>query len=237
LLDALDRLASPSDQAEIEIPEIRNELKARRAHLHRELAADGLIGRLGDSLEQAQARIETWPVKSGGWKTLRRGILPVYRRGRRLMRRIGDATLEQPASDMLHEWRKQAKTLWYQVQVLEGIWPAAMEPLAAEIHQLTDLLGEDHDLVILHELIATHDASHASAEDRDRLLERIDTRRHELQKSAFQIGERLYAERPKAFTRRLGRYWRTRNTKTPDATAPVPSGNGVPHRPALTMVH
>jgi hypothetical protein len=36
----------------------------------------------------------------------------------------------------------------------------------------------------------------------------IDERRGELEGEAFSSGARLFAERPKAFTRRMGSYWK-----------------------------
>jgi hypothetical protein len=43
--------------------------------------------------------------------------------------------------------------------------------------------------------------------DVDALIELIDHRREQLQAEAMQVGARLYAERPKAFRRRMHRYW------------------------------
>ena len=42
--------------------------------------------------------------------------------------------------------------------------------------------------------------------DVDTIEQLIAARRAELQSSAFEIGRRLYAEKPKAFARRLSRY-------------------------------
>jgi hypothetical protein len=45
------------------------------------------------------------------------------------------------------------------------------------------------------------------AVDVDAVLELIDRRRHQLQAEALRVGERLYAEPPAAFVRRIHRYW------------------------------
>jgi hypothetical protein len=39
------------------------------------------------------------------------------------------------------------------------------------------------------------------------LIERIDRRRSKLQRDARKLGDRIYTERPKAFTRRVESYW------------------------------
>jgi hypothetical protein len=47
-----------------------------------------------------------------------------------------------------------------------------------------------------------------AAVDDDAVIVLIDHRRAQLQTQAIQLGERLYAESPKAFARRVRRYWK-----------------------------
>jgi hypothetical protein len=44
--------------------------------------------------------------------------------------------------------------------------------------------------------------------DLDPLITELDRRRSGLQREALLLGRRVYAEKPKAFTRRLHRYWK-----------------------------
>ena len=74
-------------------------------------------------------------------------------RARRLAAAADDPTVED-----LHEWRKQAKYLWNQLQVLEPLWPAVMEELANQAHELGRLLGDDHALAVLREGQRQHPA-------------------------------------------------------------------------------
>jgi len=39
------------------------------------------------------------------------------------------------------------------------------------------------------------------------LARRMEARRHRLQRTAYRLGARLYAEKPGAHVRRLARYW------------------------------
>ena len=64
--------------------------------------------------------------------------------------------------------------------------------------RLSKLLGTDHDLAVL---------SAELAQDDD-LQPTIAATRAELQRDAFALGERVYAESPKAFRKRLRRYAR-----------------------------
>jgi CYTH domain-containing protein/CHAD domain-containing protein len=110
------------------------------------------------------------------------------------------------------EWRirhsgwKRGKDLWYQVRLLRDAWPAILEATAEEIHEFTDFLGDHHDLAVLAEDLADRDA--VDAAHRPILMALIEARQASLLADAVSAGERIYAEKPKAFGRRLRAYWR-----------------------------
>jgi CHAD domain-containing protein len=105
----------------------------------------------------------------------------------------------------LHEWRKRVKDLWYHERLLAPTCGGAVRGHAKELHHLADLLGDDHDLALLGRELT--DGSIAVPADVDAVIKLIEHRREELQVEAYGIGERLYAESPKAFRRRMRRSW------------------------------
>jgi CHAD domain len=74
----------------------------------------------------------------------------VYRRGRQALA----AVRQKPTVEFIHEWRKQAKYLRYQLDLLRPLAPTALTPLAKTIDRLGDLLGDDHDLAVLRREVA-----------------------------------------------------------------------------------
>jgi hypothetical protein len=117
------------------------------------------------------------------------------------MRRL----LEEPSGELLHEWRKRAKDLWYHLRILRGAWPALLGETADEAHRLTELLGDHHDLTVLAEDAARRPGLLGKAEPRVQSL--IARRQGELLEDAVVLGSRLYAEKPDAFGARLRAYW------------------------------
>ena len=83
---------------------------------------------------------------------------------------------------------------------------------AEDAHRLADLLGDDHDLAVLRSTLVELDGQ--IPRDLDPVLGLIEHRRAQLQTEAMFLGERLYAEKPKAFVRRLRRYWRAWRNET-----------------------
>jgi CHAD domain-containing protein len=106
----------------------------------------------------------------------------------------------------MHDWRKRAKDLWYHLRILADTSPGIVGGYVKDVHRLADLLGDDHDLAVLREAVVSH--SGELAVDHEPVLGLIDHRRFQLEAEAMLLGERVYAEKPSAFVRRLHRYWK-----------------------------
>jgi CHAD domain-containing protein len=218
MLQALDQL---SERFAGQVPQttfdaIRRQLESERDPARQRLLESGLTGAVADELRAVRMRIDDWPLRRGGWPALEPGLDRSYRRGRRAFERARS----KPTVESLHEWRKRSKDLWYHLRLLKAASPGILGGHADEAHRLSDLLGDDHDLAILSEKL--RGATGGPAVDVDAVIELIDHRREQLQADAMQAGERVYAEKPKAFRRRLHRYWTT--TRAPRAVAATTRG-------------
>ena len=139
-------------------------------------------------------RVERWPLEGSGWEQLEPGLRRGYRRARN---RFRDAS-EEPSDEALHEWRKRVKDLRYQVTILERADRKRLDGFEESLHELSDLLGDDHDLVLLRE--RSERPSEQRQPSLDALRELVERRRGELQLEAFAVGEKLFDEKPKAFS-------------------------------------
>jgi CHAD domain-containing protein len=152
-------------------------------------------------LGAVRLRIDDWQLTKGGWSAIQSGLLRSYRRGREAFA----LAQRQPSLEDLHAWRKRVKDLWYHERLLASICGPAVSGQAKDAHRLADLLGDDHDLGVLRQTLTGDHL--AVAVDLDAVVGLIDHRRAELQTEAIHIGERVYAEKPKAFRRRMKRAW------------------------------
>jgi CHAD domain-containing protein len=154
-------------------------------------------------LRTLEQRVEQWPLGDVDWDVARAAMQRSYRAGRKAFRRA-DA---DPAVENLHEWRKRVKDLWYHHRLTRDLWPEVMKPYADAAHELSELLGDDHDLAVLRGLVAeSRGPAAVTPADLDPLVAVIDERRAELLEQARALGRRLYAERPKAFGARFDAY-------------------------------
>ncbi|MGI8674423.1 MAG: CHAD domain-containing protein, partial [Thermoleophilaceae bacterium] len=183
--------------------------------------AAGAMREVADALQTVREGIEAWPLTGEGFDAIEPGLRRIYTRGRE---RMAEAT-EDPTVLHLHEWRKRAKDLWYHSRILEPVWPGAMKAQIDAADELGELLGEDHDLAILHRRAGDHGDALGSAEDLVALLGTIAQRRLELSTRAFSLGRLLYAESPKAFVARIATAWDLWRDE-PAEPAPPMAGNG-----------
>lgn len=172
---------------------------ARRA----ELDDGAALADVATALRAADGRVDDWPLTDDGWEAVAPGLERVYRRGRRAR----DAASEDPAPESFHEWRKRAKYLRYQLRLVRRAWPAVLPVVVDATHDLTDDLGEAHDLSELHALVTSDDDLPVGDGPRETLLALVEHRRDDRRRRALQRGARLYAEKPGRFVDRLGAYW------------------------------
>ncbi len=154
------------------------------------------------TLRRVRRRIRRYSLAKHGWSTLGKGLSRVYRRGRRLYQKARSGRRVQD----LHEWRKQAKYLHHQLTVLKPLCKRRLAKTSAEAAELTDKLGDDHDLAILRTQICAPESGIPPAAQ-EQLASLIEQERTRLQDAAFILGASIYAEKPGEFSARLGGYW------------------------------
>jgi CHAD domain-containing protein len=221
LMDTLDMLVEHGGgQAHaLDLDRVRLALRDEYCEVRQRVLDEGnTLELLEASLRAARARAKRWPIRRRGWSVLGVGLKRVYRNGRDAFAVAQD----DPSQEHVHEWRKQVKYLWHQLQVLQPIQLAQLTALADQAHTLANALGDAHDLAIL---------SHKFLEESDRFPDRatmhtltdlIARRRALLQEQAMTLGHCLYKEKPRIFADRLREYWRAWRGEASKAT---PSGN------------
>jgi CHAD domain-containing protein len=162
-----------------------------------------------ERLTEARDRLPEWPLEADGFEAFEEGLGRIYRQGRRDFR----AAQKLPSAEHMHEWRKRVKDLWYHLSLLQDTWTPVVSALADEAHELSDRLGDDHDLAVLLEWAHRHASTLDGA---DPVLRGFDviiqSRRGELHDEAFAYGARLYADKPSVFVDRLEGWWSAART-------------------------
>lgn len=200
LTAALDALVD-GDSKRFKPDRFRRMLRKEQQQARRALTAS-TIGKQRRALQAVVKRSARWRMQGDDWTVVADGVKRIYRRSRKGLARAR----ESRDSEQLHDWRKQVKYLWHQVQILRPLRPDKLDALADRCHKLADRLGDDHDLAVLRAKICAHAEAFERNGELDELLSRLDRRRAQLQDEAFALGKKIFARKPRAFVQRLHQY-------------------------------
>lgn len=169
-------------------------LKRREEQLLAEAESNDLFGKVASGLEDSLSRFHELPEIPNELNALLPGLKAVYGSGREHYLQV----CEDPNKERLHEWRKQVKYLLHQFQVLQGYWPSALGINGTSLQQLSDYLGEEHDLALFDDLLR-EDSFRDKLHNIEAMQAYVDQKRSHLQRSALNLGEFIYAREPDEF--------------------------------------
>ncbi|MEL6373836.1 MAG: CHAD domain-containing protein [Pseudomonadota bacterium] len=107
-----------------------------------------------------------------------------------------------------HEWRKFVQHHWRQLQVLRNAWPDAFAARIALARQVSQALGEDHDLYVLRGFAHAQPEGKISAKALNFLDAHVAARQEALRAQAVQLGLILFAVGRRASEEALQVQWR-----------------------------
>ena len=190
---ARELVATTPRAAELGLDRVVTALEREAVRAHREKTqlaeVDGQMARLAPEVAALASEMFDGPA------LLEAGFERAYRRGRRWMRRahcLGTAEL--------HQWRKCVKELWHLLWLAGRRISRKTKTVEPVLDRLDSLLGLDHDHAVLADRLALSPAGDPALMAQ---LALIADRRRELEAEAFELGEAVYGESPKAFVRSL----------------------------------
>jgi CHAD domain-containing protein len=149
-------------------------------------------------LQQTRHALNSLPLTAAEVASAIDGVERVYKAGRLAFREARSRT-----DNALHEWRKQAKYLLNQIELIRALFGVKMKSLHLRTEALASVLGDDHDLAVFTTQLE------AQSERSPALEKVIKRRRHRLQAQAFRIGKEVYRHSPSRvsaqFAQRLSR--------------------------------
>ncbi len=207
----LARLKAPTKTQEGLLRVIAEQREAER-RAHRKID----VGGVGAELRALARSVEAWDTESAGAEPLLVAVRRTYRAARRLGQR---AMASRDAGD-LHALRARVVDLSCQLAAFEPAWPAMFQAMERELHRLRTTLGDHNDLIVLAEF--ARGRPELPPGEAEGLIALITRRRRPLERRASDRFSRLFAERPRAFERRIAAYLECPQQR-PVAPKPPPS--------------
>jgi CHAD domain-containing protein len=224
LLDAIDKLGDddldPGESTPIRA--LRAWLHRRRQAAERSLesntASDAMRGLF--ALRPAMASLAVYP---DGFQPVAKGLRESYRSGRNAFTQA----FASGSDEDFHEWRKTLQHHWRHMQLLTPCWPFELSARVDAARALSQVLGDDHDIALLRQLVAAPTMVFASPEDTQTFLKRCRNRHKALRREAETRGARLFVERSRPFVDRIEAYWLTAAQGIGETATPARADNVV----------
>jgi CHAD domain-containing protein len=181
---------------------VREELQSRHDDAstgNRELKLQDFRSRL----QAMRARLHTWKLDAKGYAAIEGGL----RRTRQQAQKCLTRTFKKRDAESFHQLRKHAKYHWYHVRLLRPLWPEVFTTYAVQIEQLTQWLGDSHDLHVLRETVHQFPESIGHASDLRLYVKLLNTRSERLEEQSLLLSQRILAESSDAFAARTRLYW------------------------------
>lgn len=211
---ALDALADLNKTAAESVPTLpAASLAAIRTRLIEARSAAEHLGftteirdRIAQYLDQAAQSIDRWGLPQIEFDAMADGLAATYGRARRLI----PHDWRDADPDSLHKLRRRVVEHRHQMDLVERLWPRIGQVLVEETQRLRGRLGACQDLAVLVDFTRPHQPLEPW---RSKLAPIIAARRGAHLKAAKRLAGRLFAEKPKAFRKRLGALWKAGRTK------------------------
>lgn len=203
MVEAFERvLATLDDKEQSRFEPVLDRLCQRRDTAASEEDPEALLAEAREALEKARGATSRWKLETTGFRAVQ-GFNKTYKRGRKAAK----TAFESGTAGDFHEWRKRAKYHNNHLQLLGPLWPRVNKAWRKESKALADILGDDHDLALLDILLDSEGENLATDNARQSLKTVIHKEQQRLRGEAWEIGQRIYAEKPKALKKRWKHYW------------------------------
>jgi CHAD domain-containing protein len=147
-----------------------------------------------EALHATAVRIASWRVRGKPMRILAAGLGETYQRARDL---FSEAATTQEARE-LHEWRKHVKHHWLQLKLIRPISSKALPGRMKRMGQLSDALGNLHDLDVLEAWLAQQ-PDHGLRQAAGTIAGLAAQRRAQLRATAFGLGSAAFTRRRREF--------------------------------------
>jgi CHAD domain-containing protein len=210
-LDALADLRKEVTKTDLPFSPTSMETISRRLTASKDAAeqtgfSKDMRDRLSRYLDYATLSLERWPLMAINFDTVADGLIATYRRARQLL----PENWAEADAEHLHDLRRRVVEHRHQMDLMEPLRPRLGQVWAEEAQRLRNRLGACQDLAVFAGLTAPHQPL---APWRSRLTSVIEARRAAHLKTAARLAGRLFAEKPKAFRKRIAALWSAKQIK------------------------
>jgi CHAD domain-containing protein len=185
------------------LADVQQGLRSRKRAAAARINAGHLLPRVEHALRQTAKETSQIIQRAAGRGAMSAGIVRGYRRARKALACVHTA----PDDGLFHWWRRRVKDHWYHIRLLEGRNGRA-KTRVRNLKRLETWLGDDHNLAMLRATILSGPARFGEEQATAVVLGCLDQYQSSLRRRALKLGERAFAQKPRAFGKSIKRWLR-----------------------------
>lgn len=178
------------------------------------------------ALAAARKSLSAIKLNTRGPAVLEQGLRKAYAKGRNRFERA----YTELTDEAMHEWRKSVQDHWRHCTLLVRAWPELMTVRLESARELSQILGDDHDLSLLASFVRKLEGRTPTPAQKIVIEKLVEKNQNALRAMARPRGERLFLEGSTGHARRLGHLWKS--AKRIKAAGPRPGPTGPLPAPA-----
>lgn len=210
LVETIDYLAgqagSPEDLAALHCAS-KALIKRRDGIAHGESDLPAKIAAAAETCREAIEALQDLALDDSPHRTARR-LAKAWRK--QLSRAAADLVACEDSGDAehFHDLRKVGQTYWMHLALLSDLWSSAMRAKQREAKALVDLLGHEHDLSVLTQVVNENPDLFGDSETLARLIGSIIARQQQLRREALDQAKLVFADDADTEAARIALLWK-----------------------------
>ena len=178
---------------------IRRRLTIRCKKLVEANNGDELLNLTRERFAEAQRRVQSWQFGETGFAALKGGFRKSYSQAVTAL----EQAISHPTAEQFHEFRKRVKSHQFHCLLLRDLSRKPMRERIDEAERLCELLGDDHDLIVLSDSIDASPDEFGSKKNVGAFRSLLGQRSRQLRKQIEKLGFRLFSKSPSAIVDQL----------------------------------
>lgn len=142
---------------------------------------------------EAIAALENLKLADDPQKTAKR-LAKAWRKQRKAAATALAVCHDHAQADAFHDLRKAGQTYWMHLSLMRDLWPSAMAAKHADAKTLVEMLGHEHDLSVLTQLINEQPELFGNGDTMARLLGAVIAKQQKLRSEALTLADALFPD-------------------------------------------
>ncbi len=164
---------------------LQNECTQKESNIHK---LNEILDEVKSQLREFIQIINAVDMQKISFQEIVEGIVSVYKSGKKLLK----DSVKTEETEIVHTWRKYVKHLQFELSFIKNYLSDYYLDQIDKLQQISNFLGEEHDLVVLSNHIENHLQNELTAQEVYQIINIINRRRNKLRKKAFKLGRTVF---------------------------------------------